>query len=143
MTPTTLPERLVAFYEAFRGEREAALVRIGDHFTPDIHFRDPFRETVGMPAFRELFVRMFRRYREVGFSGFRIDGDEPAFTLTYDMHLRMAVGPTFVTPMASVCRTRDGKVSDLLDYYDFSSGLASPFPGLASIYRRATRALFL
>jgi hypothetical protein len=134
---------LVAFYEGFRVERERALVRIGDHFSCDIHFRDPFRETVGMHAFRQLFVRMFRRYREVGFSGFRIDGGGDAFTLTYDMHLRMVVGPMFVTPMASVCRSRDGKVWDLLDYYDFSSGLASPFPALASVYRRATRALFL
>ncbi len=143
MTSTTLPERLVAFYEAFGTEREDALVRIGDHFTEDVHFRDPFRETVGMADFRDLFVRMFRRYREVGFTGFRIDGDGAAFTLTYDMHLRMSVGPMFVTPMASVCRARDGKVNDLLDYYDFSSSLVSPFPRIASLYRRATRALFL
>jgi hypothetical protein len=96
-----------------------------------------------MSRFRELFVRMFKQYRGVEFTDFRIDGDDRAFTLTYKMHLRMAVGPTFVTPIASVCLARADKVSDLLDYFDFSSSLLSPFPMAAAAYRRAVNALFL
>lgn len=138
-----ITERLQRYYESFGTERERALDRLGEFFSEDIHFRDPFRETTGMADFRELFERMFRQYRVVKFTDFRCDGDERAFTLTYNMHLKMAVGPTFVTQMASVCRARDGKVYDLVDYYDFSSALASPMPLLAAAYRKAITTLFL
>jgi len=138
-----LPQRLQAFYERFELDRERALPRLGELFTDDIHFRDPFRDTRGMADFRELFERMFRQYRSVSFTGFRVDGDEGSFTLTYDMHLQMAVGPRFVTPMASVCRAREGRVCELFDFYDFSSSLVSPFPLAAAAYRKVINVLFL
>jgi ketosteroid isomerase-like protein len=143
METSTLPERLQTFYEGFDTQGERALDHLGDFFTADVHFRDPFRDTRGISAFRELFVRMFKQYRHVRFSDFRLDGHAPNFTITYNMHLRMALGPTFVTPMASVCRARDGKVYDLLDYYDFASGLMSPLPFARAGYRRLINALFL
>jgi hypothetical protein len=138
-----LPQRLQAFYQALGLERVRSLDRLSDFFTPDIHYRDPFRETFGMGPFRALFVRMFRQYRKVEFSEFRVDGEEGAFTLTYKMHLRMVVGPTFVTPIASVCLARGDRVYELLDYFDFSSSLLSPFPVAAAAYRRVVNGLFL
>ncbi|MEZ4410127.1 MAG: nuclear transport factor 2 family protein [Polyangiales bacterium] len=112
-------------------------------FTDDVAFRDPFRDTRGIEDFRALFDRLFRQYPEVGFSGFDLTGGGDDFTLTYEMSLRMAVGPTFVTPMASVCRARGGRVAEMRDYYDFSSGIASPVGALSRLYRAAVRALFL
>src|SRR4051794_26666765 len=109
-SPSEVARRLVAFYERLGAEREGALESLDDFFTADIHFRDPFRDTLGMAPFRELFVRMLEQYRTVRFTDFRVEGDDRAFTLTYDMHLRMAIGPTFVTPFVSVCRAREGKV---------------------------------
>jgi ketosteroid isomerase-like protein len=140
---SSLPQRLQQFYESFTTEREAALPRLTELFTEDVRFKDPFRDTQGMVAFRELFERMFRQYRLVRFTDFAFQGDESAFVLTYDMHLRMSVGPTFVTHMVSVCRTRDGRVSELTDYYDFTSALASPLPFLEALYRKTVNALFL
>ena len=138
-----LAQRLQEFYETFPVERERALERLGDIFAADVHFRDPFRDTHGIEPLRELFVRMFRQYRQVEFTGFARDGDDARFVLTYDMHLRMAVGPTFVTRMASVVRGRDGRVVDLVDYYDFPSALTSPLPLLGTLYRKAVNLLFL
>jgi ketosteroid isomerase-like protein len=140
---SSLPERLKEFYETFTTEREAALARLPEFFTEDIHFKDPFRESHGMAAFNELFVRMFRQYRLVRFSNFSLQGDEKAFVLSYDMHLRMVVGPTFVTQMVSVCQVRDGRISELTDYYDFTSTLASPLPFLKALYRKTINTLFL
>jgi ketosteroid isomerase-like protein len=138
-----LPKRLIAFYEALGDERERALERLPELFTERVRFRDPFREIVGIASFRALFVAIFRRYPRVGFSGFRVDGAEPRFALTYDMHVQMVVGPEFVTPFATVCRTEDGKVSELSDYYDFATGLVSPFPRATALYRTVTRKLLL
>ena len=138
-----LAQRLQEFYETFPVERERALERLGAIFAADVHFRDPFRDTHGIEPLRELFARMFRQYRQVEFTGFSRDGDDNRFVLTYDMHLRMAFGPMFVTRMASVVRGREGRVVDLVDYYDFPSALASPVPLLGTIYRKAVSLLFL
>jgi len=139
----TLPDRVQEFYENLSTQREASLVGLEELFTADVRFRDPFRDTVGLEPFRELFARMFKQYRFVDFTDVVAEGDEGGFTLRYNMHLRMAVGPTFVTPMASIFRTRDGKVCELYDYYDFPSGLVSPLPLLASAYKKLVNRFFL
>ncbi|HET7538467.1 MAG TPA: neutral/alkaline non-lysosomal ceramidase N-terminal domain-containing protein [Polyangiaceae bacterium] len=143
--PNRMPlhSRVQEFYENLSAHRELSLAGLETLFASDIRFRDPFRDTVGIEPFRELFVRMFKQYRLVEFTDFVAEGDETAFTLRYDMHLRMAMGPTFVTPMASVFRARDGKVCELHDYYDFPSGLVSPIPLLATAYKRLINRLFL
>jgi hypothetical protein len=138
-----LPQRLQSFYELLGAQREGSIGGLPDLFTLDIHYRDPFRETLGMDAFRKLFVRMFKQYRTVAFTEFRVNGEDRAFTLTYKMHLRMAIGPTFVTPIASVCLARGDKICELCDYFDFSSSLLSPFPIAAAAYRKTVNALFL
>ncbi len=139
----SLPERLQQFYETCTWERESALERLPYLFADDVRFRDPFRQTTGLPALRQLFVRMFKQYKHVAFTDFRVDGNDQAFTMTYNMHLKMAVGPTFVTPMCSVVRATGGKVIDLVDYYDFYSGLVPPLPAVANIYRGVINKLFL
>jgi len=139
----TLQHRVQEFYESLSTDRELSLTALDELFGSDVHFRDPFRETRGIGPFRELFVRMFKQYRFVDFTDVVAEGDETAFTLRYNMHLRMAVGPAFVTPMASVFRARDGKVCELYDYYDFPSGLVSPIPMLASAYKKLVNRLFL
>ena len=143
MLPSSLPARVQWFFEALARSREQALEHLPEVFSDDITFHDPFRDTRGMPAFRELFVRMFRQYREIDFTDFRVVDGGDQFSLTYSMHLRMAVGPVFVTPMASTCRARDGRVFALDDHYNLTSGLLSPFGLLHRAYRGAIRALFL
>ncbi|MBL9026816.1 MAG: nuclear transport factor 2 family protein [Myxococcales bacterium] len=137
------PARLQWFYEELAARREGALEHIPQVFTEDVKFRDPFRETTTMAEFIRLFHRLFEQYRHVAFSGFEHTGTDEAYTLTYAMHLRMAVGPTFVTPMASVCRARDGRVHDLHDYFDFPTGLVSPVGLVHRLYRGVVRAVFL
>lgn len=131
----SLAGRLQSLYEQMAADREPALDRLSDVFSDDIAFRDPFRTVAGIPAFRELFVRMFKQYRAVNFTGFRLHGDDEEFTLTYDMHMRMSVGPEFVMSMCSVVRARNGKVVEMTDYYDFPSGLVSPMAAAARAYR--------
>jgi hypothetical protein len=138
-----LPQRLQAFYESLPVERENALRRLEDIYTSDVHFRDPFRETRGIEALRVLFERMFRQYRQIEFTGFSCDGDGSSFSMTYDMHLAMVVGPTFVTHMATICRARDGRISHIVDSYDFPSALTSPLPLLGAVYRRVVNRFFL
>jgi len=142
-TNMSLKARVQRFYESLAVDRELSLSTLDELFTADVRFRDPFRDTLGIGPFRELFVRMLKQYRFVDFTDVVAEGDETAFTLRYNMHLRMVVGPTFVTPIASIFRARDGKVCELHDYYDFPSGLVSPIPLLASAYKKLINQLFL
>jgi len=139
----SLQDRVREFYERLSADREQSLSKLEELFAADVRFRDPFRDTVGIAPFRELFVRLLKQYRFVDFTDVVAEGDESAFTLRYDMHLRMVVGPTFVTPMASFFRVRDGKVCELYDYYDFPSGLVSPIPILRKAYKTLINRLFL
>jgi len=143
VAPVSLPARLQRFYEELAVGREVLLDQLGDLFTDDIEFIDPFRHTRGLAELRVLFERMFHQYRHIRFDTFVMTGTEAAFTLTYRMGMRMLVGPEFVTQMASVVVARDGKVSKLTDYYDLGSALASPVAPLVSLYQRTMRRLFL
>jgi len=138
-----LPARLQRFYADLALEREARLDQLGELFTDDVEFIDPFRHTHGLAELRVLFERMFHQYRHIRFDGFVMAGTHEAFTLTYRMGMRMVVGPEFVTQMASVVVARDGRVSKLTDYYDFGSALLSPVAPLVSVYQQAMRRLFL
>jgi ketosteroid isomerase-like protein len=138
-----LPIRVQRFYETLAVERDPVIDRLPELYTDDVHFVDPFRDTVGIPPLRQLFVRMLAQYREVRFTDYRLIGDERGFTLLYTMHMKMAVGPTFRTEIASVCLVRDGKVCELRDFYDLPSSLVSPFGPLRALYGGVVRALFL
>jgi ketosteroid isomerase-like protein len=138
-----LPQRMQRFYEELATRRETMLDRLGDLFTDDIEFTDPFRHTHGLAELRTLFERMFEQYRRVQFTAFETSGNDAAFTLVYDMRMHMIIGPEFVTRMASVVVARDGKVAKLSDYYDLGSSLVSPAVWLTGAYQRLMRRLFL
>lgn len=82
-------------------------------FTDDVTFWDPFRQTTGIAELERLFERWLDQYPTVGFKDIRVDGDETLFTMTYDMQMRMAIGPLFTLRVASIYKTGDGRVSDV------------------------------
>lgn len=140
---TTLPARVQTFYESLTSEREAALEHLGELFCDDVHFRDPFRDTHGLVELRGVFESWFALYPFVGFRNFTRVGDDHGFALSYDMSMQMRAGPVFTTPIASVCIGRDGKVAEIVDYYDFPTGLVSPVRLARALYRGAVKRLFL
>jgi ketosteroid isomerase-like protein len=143
VTDPPLTERLQRFYESMSSLRYENLDRLHELFSEDVVFADPFRTTRGLPELRRLFERWLDQYPTVGFTDFRVDGNHSLFTLTYHMHTRMAVGPVFTTPMASLCNVRDGRVVELRDYYDFATALVSPSPALRRLYKGVVNRLFM
>jgi FAD/FMN-containing dehydrogenase/limonene-1,2-epoxide hydrolase len=139
----SLPERIQAFYRSFPVERERSLERLSELFSEDVYYRDSFHETQGIAPFRVLFERMFAQYKGVDFEEFQLHGGEEHFTLTYVMRMRMIVGPWFSVPMASVFTARDGRVVELLDYYDMGTALTSPIAPVARAYRWVISTFFL
>ena len=51
-------DALVAFYETLD---EAGLARLGELYTPDARFKDPFNDVQGVAAIRRIFSHMFRQ----------------------------------------------------------------------------------
>jgi hypothetical protein len=128
------PERLQWFYEEMARSREDAMKYVGQVFTHDIIYKDPFRETSGVADFEKLFTSLFKKWPKVWFTEFSRIGSNDAFTLTYVMNLKGSIGPSFAQPMASIARANpEGLIYDLRDYFDFPTSLVSPsriFTGL-------------
>lgn len=130
------PERLQWFYEEMGRAREDAMKYVGQVFSQDIVYRDPFRATSNMADFEKLFTSLFKKWPKVWFTEFESFGDSKAFTLTYVMNLKGAVGPAFAQPMASIARARpDGLIYDLRDYFDFPTSLVSPSRIFTGMYQ--------
>lgn len=140
---STLPERVAAFFAELSTRREGALDRIPELFSPDLYYRDPLREARGHEEFRELFIRMFAKYKWVELTDFRVRGTEERFSIEYKMKLKMVVGPTFSLPMVTLCEAEDGKVVRYVDYFDMVSALMSPSTRLQRAYQGSMVAAFL
>lgn len=138
-----LHEKLQRYYEEMGDLRERSLERLGEYFSEDVRFRDPFRDTYGLPALHELFVRWFKRYPTVSFTNFRGAGDDVHFTLRYEMNMRMRFGPWLVAPTASICTAEGGKVVELEDYYDMEGVFVSPFRRVRAARIGMVKAFFL
>ena len=139
----TPAERLQAFMIALGTEREGALAQLDTLFHPDVYYRDPLRSLRGVTEFRQTFLRMFRKYSFVELTEFQSWGDEASFSLEYTMRMKMAVGPVFSLKMATMCRSRDGRIYEYVDPFDMASAVLSPTPRLQRAYHRAAVRLFL
>lgn len=129
------PERLQWFYEEMGRTREDAMKYVGQVFTQDIVYEDPFRATTGMADFEKLFTSLFKKWPKVWFTDFKCIGDADAFTLTYVMNLKGSIGPAFAQPMASIARANaDGLIYELRDYFDFPTSLVSPSRLFTAMY---------
>lgn len=136
MPTTSLPHRIKAFYERVSVERGAALDELTELYTDDVHFINPVVDEHGMASFREAWDIALRKYKVFKFNDIEVTGSEELFSLNYSMTISFGFGPTFTTDMATVCRTRDGKVAFLRDYFDPMGSLVQPFGPVRWLYRK-------
>lgn len=139
--PSTLPERMQAFYERLNTEKTAALVELPSLYTDDIQFVSPIEERDGISAFRDSWEKAFQTYKAFTFTDFKRIGDDNAFALFYTMTIDIGVGNPMPTPTATLFIVRDGKVYYQYDYWDTVGGLAQIYPPLHTAYEWAVALL--
>jgi ketosteroid isomerase-like protein len=136
MSTTSLPNRIKAFYERVSVERAAALGELAQLYSDDVHFINPVVDQHGIASFREAWDTALRKYKVFLFHDIEVLGTDEQFTLTYSMTVSFGFGPSFTTEMATLCRSRDGKVVFLRDYFDPLGTLVDPLGPARWLYRK-------
>ncbi len=124
-------DRYRAFMDALSPAR---LDRLGDMYTDDVHFKDPFSDVHGLHSLRIVFDKM---YADVPDSKFKVvdtavSGEGGYLKWLYTGTFRGQ--PLSVAGLTEV-GLRDGKVSSHVDYYDAASNFYERIPVLSWVVK--------
>ncbi len=129
-------DRLCAYFETISPQ---SVTRIGEFYTADACFKDPFNEVRGIPAIEQVFAHMFESLHEPRFvvTSRIVDGTQ--CFLVWEFRFRFK---RFDTTTEQVVRggshlvlTPDGRVSDHRDYWDAAEELYEKLPVVGSLMR--------
>ena len=131
-----LPQRVKKFYERISVERDAALEELPKLYSEDVRFINPVVDQRGLSNFEETWKKALRQYKTFEFKNVLVTGTDELFSLTYSMNIKFAIGPTFVTEMATDCHAKDGKIFLCRDYFDPLGTLVGPFGPISWLYKK-------
>ncbi len=131
-----LPQRVKKFYERISVERDAALEELAKLYSEDVRFINPVVDQRGLSNFEETWKKALRQYKTFEFKNVLVTGTDELFSLTYSMNIKFAIGPTFVTDMATDCHAKDGKIFLCRDYFDPLGTLVGPFGPINWLYKK-------
>lgn len=115
------------------------VARMGDFYTPDAYFKDPFNEVRGVPAIQRIFSHMYVALDEPHFvvTGSVVQGAQ--CFLTWNFRFRMK---RFDTTTLQVIRgtshlllAEDGRIASHRDYWDAAEELYEKLPGIGALMR--------
>jgi steroid Delta-isomerase len=134
--------RAVAFYEALTPDD---VDRIGDVYTPDALFRDPFNNVRGVAAIRRIFADMFERLADCKFTILATVVDEGGALLTWDMTFRMrsykSEAVQTIHGASHLKFDASGRIAYHRDYWDAADELYAKLPLIGPVMRYLKRRL--
>jgi len=127
--------RIADFFEQLK---PADLARLGEIYTGDARFKDPFNEVVGVPAIRGVFEHMFVSLDAPRFviREFIVQG--PQCFLTWDFVFRMRRfnrGEQVIRGGSHLQFAPDGRIAMHRDYWDAAEELYEKLPILGALMR--------
>ena len=130
--------RVQRVIDAFEALQPADVARLGELYTPNARFKDPFNEIQGVPAIQRVFEHMF-----VALDGPRFvireavcEGDQ--CFLTWDFLFRMRSlrkDEQTVRGSTHLRFAADGRIEWHRDYWDAAEELYEKLPGLGALMR--------
>ncbi len=128
--------RVVAFFEALA---PADLGRIGEFYTDDARFKDPFNEVQGQAAIKRIFAHMHIALHEPRFSVRDIVAEGDRCFLTWDFLFRFKrfspTAPQCVRGGSYIVFASDGRVTLHRDYWDAAEELYEKLPAVGALMR--------
>ncbi len=131
---------LVAWFETLSAQ---SVRRIGDYYSADAYFKDPFNEVRGIESVQQVYAHMFEQVAEPRFKVTeRILAGNGAL-LTWDFTFRLRPGAALMTVRGASHLRFDagGKVAYHRDYWDPAEELYAKVPLLGSLMRALRRRL--
>jgi steroid Delta-isomerase len=127
--------RIVQFFE---GLAPADLARLGEIYTDDARFKDPFNEVRGVPAIRGVFEHMFASLDAPRFVVREVIVQGPQCFLTWDFVFRMRrfnKGEQIIRGGSHLQLGPDGRITLHRDYWDAAEELYEKLPVLGGLMR--------
>ena len=133
-------ERFRTYWEGLTRE---GVARIGEHYTEDAYFRDPFNEVRGLAEVRRIFDHMFETLHEPRFAILEVVEEGSAAFLVWDFTFRVKAWKPGVTQKihgsSHVRFAPDGRVSYHRDYWDAAGELYARLPVIGALMRWLAR----
>ena len=124
--------------ERFEALSPADLARMGELYSPDARFKDPFNEVAGVAAIRNVFEHMYRTLDEPRFvvKAAVLEGDQ--CFLTWDFLFRFKrFTPELQTVRGAshLALDADGRITMHRDYWDVAEELYEKLPAVGALMR--------
>lgn len=140
--PRHADARVQRVIERFESLGPADVERLGELYTADARFKDPFNDVQGLPAVQRVFRHMFEVLVQPRFVVLEalLDGDR--CFLTWDFHFAPRGRPPMRVHGGSLLRfAADGRVREHVDYWDAAHELYAKLPLLGGLMRWLKRRL--
>lgn len=140
--PTPRPEtspRLTKVITFFETITLASVANLGQHYTDDAWFKDPFNEVTGHAPIRRIFEHMFDAVHEPRFVILEAVEQGDAAFLTWEFRFRMkrfdTVAVQVVRGASHLRFAADGRIDYHRDYWDAAEELYEKLPLVGSLMR--------
>lgn len=127
-----------AYFEALRPETVADLYGLA---RPDLRFRDPFNDVVGVEAVERIFRHMFRSLDDPGFAITDRALGEAAGYLRWTMTFGLRGRRYHIDGVAEIDVDHDGRIAGHVDHWDAASQLYGRLPWIGWPFRFLRRRL--
>ncbi len=136
LQPRAQVARLVSFFETLS---QADLEQLGDYYTPNVYFKDPFSEVCGLADMQAIFRHMYGALDQPRFvvAESIVDGNQCFLTWNFEFHFR-----NFDTTSLQTIRgtshlrfTADGLIDYHRDYWDAAEELYEKLPWVGGLMR--------
>ncbi len=129
-------ERVVRFYESIS---PGDVGRIGELYSDDAYFKDPFNEVRGVPAIARIFEHMFGQVDSPRFTVRErvVQGDAAFLVWDFDFAFRRPLppGPRRIRGCSHLKLDADGRVTFHRDYWDAAEELYEQLPAIGALMR--------
>lgn len=136
MADPAAPERIRAYFERLARDD---LARIGEIYTDDASFKDPFNEVAGTKDIARIFEHMFDTLERPRFVVHEVVADGPGVFLTWDFLFDRGGRPWQVRGASHLRLAPDGRIAMHRDYWDAAEELWAKMPLVGALVRWLTR----
>jgi steroid Delta-isomerase len=139
MSATDTRHAVAQIARYFESLTPASVAQIGDFYTPQARFKDPFNAVQGIPAITRIFEHMFVALHEPRFVVTQQIVDGPQAFLVWEFHFRFRRWDTVTAQVvrggSHLTLAADGRIEDHRDYWDAAEELYEKLPVVGGLMR--------
>ena len=134
----TVDPRVALIVERFERLTPADVSRLGEIYTLDASFKDPFNDVRGVPAIEQVFSHMYKALQRPRFviRDVIVEGDQCFLTWDFLFVMqRMGPGEQLIRGGSHLRLAADGRILMHRDYWDAAEELYEKIPVVGALMR--------